>query len=220
MVEVLIVGQLSTNCYLFYDPKTRESFVIDPGDDAEYIINKITDLGLKPEAIIATHGHFDHILAVTELKLAYNIPFYTHRGDIAIVNRMQNTAKYFTGIETDPAPKINRTFSDGSILKAGNLTLKVIHTPGHTSGSVCLYSSFDHQPVKGEPAEQENIVFTGDTIFFDGNYGRTDLIGGDAKKLKESILKILSLPENTLIYSGHGDKTSVKKEKRFYRFLS
>lgn len=207
MIGTLKVGQLSTNCYLVYDSKSLEAFIIDPGDDAEFIINKIAGLSLKPVAILATHGHFDHILAVTELKLAYNIPFYAHRSDAPVVNRMERTAKYFTGIETDPAPKINKPLINNKILKLGDLSLKIMHTPGHTPGSVCLY------------CKKENILFSGDTIFADGSYGRTDLAGGDAEKLKESIMKILSLPEETVICSGHGEKTNVKKEKYFYRFL-
>jgi len=207
MIEILKVGQLAANCYLFYDSETKESFIIDPGDDTEYIINKLSDLSLNPKAILATHGHFDHILAVTELKLAYNIPFYAHRGDAAIVNRMERTARYFTGAAADPAPKIDKPLVPERTLGVGNLSLKIIYTPGHTPGSVCLY------------CEKENIIFTGDTIFADGNYGRTDLTGGDAKKLKDSILKVLSLPDNTTIYPGHGEKTNVRKEKSFYRFL-
>lgn len=207
MIEVLKVGQLSTNCYLFYDPKNLDAFIIDPGDDAEYIINRITDLGLKPEAILATHGHFDHILAVTELKLAYSIPFYANRNDAPIVNRMGRTAEYFTGIKTDPAPKIEKSLIANKFLEVGDLELKIIHTPGHTPGSVCFYCA------------KENLLISGDTIFAEGSYGRTDLAGGDAKKLKESILKILALPDDTTIYSGHGEETNVKKEKYFYRFL-
>lgn len=205
--EVLKVGQLGTNCYLFYDTQSREAFIIDPGDDVEYIVNKISDLDLKPRGILATHGHYDHILAVTALKLAYNIKFYAHRSDAPIVNRMERTAKYFSGIETDPAPHIDKPLINNSELEVGNLSLKVVHTPGHTPGSVCFYS------------KKENILFSGDTIFADGNYGRTDLACGDAKKLNESIKKILSFPDDTLVYPGHGEETSIKKEKYFYRFL-
>jgi len=170
-------------------------------------MNKISDLSLNPKAVLATHGHFDHILAVTELQLAYNVPFYAHRGDAAIVSRMKSTAKYWTNLETDPAPKIDKPLVPNKKIKVGNLSLEIIHTPGHTPGSVCFYRS------------EDNILFSGDTIFADGNYGRTDLAGGDAKKLKESILEILSLPDETTIYSGHGEKTNVRKEKYFYRFL-
>lgn len=206
-VETLIVGQLATNCYLLSDSESRRCFIIDPGDDAGYIMNRVVDLNLKPQAILATHGHFDHILAVTELKLAYKIPFMIHREDAVIVNRMEQTAKYFTGITTDPAPHIDQIIKNNAKFNLGKIKLEAIHTPGHTPGSICLY------------AKNEGIIFTGDTIFANGNYGRTDLPGGDSKLLKDSILKILSLPDKTEILSGHGEKTSVAKEKTFYKYL-
>jgi hydroxyacylglutathione hydrolase len=207
MLETLKVGQMQTNCYLFYD-KNKEAFVIDPGDDAEYIINKITDLGIKPKAILATHGHYDHILAVTTLKLAFNIPFYAANLDGAIINRMERTANYFSHIKSDPAPIIDKPLVAGKKLYLENLFLDIIFTPGHTPGSVCFYCS------------AENLLFSGDTIFADGNYGRTDLSCGDARKLKESIMKILNLPEETKICPGHGQETSIKKEKHYYRYLT
>lgn len=207
MIERLPVGQLGTNCYVLYDAKIKDAFIVDPGDDAGFIMNKIGDLDLKPQAILATHGHFDHILAVTELKLAYGIPFFFHPADSAIVNRMERTAEYFTGIKPDPAPRFGKPLENGQELKIGGMSLKVIHTPGHTPGSICLY------------AEKESILFSGDTLFAGGGYGRTDLSGGDAAKLKKSLRKILSLPDNTIIYPGHGEETNVKKEKRFYQFL-
>lgn len=206
MLATLKVGQLGTNCYFFY-AKNKESFIIDPGDDAEYIINKIADLELKPKAILATHGHYDHILAVTALKLAYNIPFYAANLDGAVINRMERSAKYFSQIESDPAPKIDKPLVAGKKLDLDNLSLEIIFTPGHTPGSVCFY------------CQKEKLMFCGDTIFANGYYGRTDLSGGDAKKLENSVKKILSFPEDTTIYPGHGEETSIKKEKYFFRYL-
>ena len=203
VVETLIVGQLRTNCYLFYDGDSRECFIIDPGDDGDFIINKINDLDLKPQAILATHGHFDHVLAVTELKLAFNIPFYLSAKDAKILKRTQSTAKYFTGLEVDPPSQVDKFLKDGQVLNQrgpNNLSLKVLETPGHSPGSVCLY------------CQQKRLIFTGDLIFANGLNGRTDLKGGDFKKLKQSIKKVLSLPPKTTIYPGHGEKTTVEKE--------
>lgn len=205
-VETLIVGQLQTNCYLFYDKDMREAFIIDPGDDGEFIINKIKDLNLKPKAILATHGHFDHVLAVTELKLAFNIPFYLNEKDIKILKRAQTTAKYFTGLDVDPTPTVDNFLINNKILTIGNLGLQVLVTPGHTLGSVCLY------------CEKEKLIFSGDLIFKDGGFGRTDLEGGNFSVLKQSIKKILSLNKYTIIYPGHGLKTSIENERNFWGF--
>lgn len=227
-VETLVVGQLSTNCYLFYGEDSRHCFIIDPGDDGDYIIRKIKDLDLKPQAILTTHGHFDHVLAVTELKLAFNIPFYLHKADLAILKRTQSTAKYFTGIEPDPPAKVDKYLKHGQVLKldkfdrCSDLTLegksnklsskaveslKVLETPGHTPGSLS-YLARDRVSNK--------IIFVGDLIFAGGGYGRTDLKGGDFNALQKSIKKILSLPPETIIYPGHGKSTIVKEEKKFH----
>jgi len=203
-IEILKVGQLSTNCYLFYEKESPDCFIIDPGDDSGFIINKIKDLELEPKAILATHGHFDHVLGLTELKLAFNIPFYLHKADLPILKRTQSTAKYFLNTEVDPPLMPDKFLKDGQVLKTGKLSLKTIHTPGHTQGSVCFYS------------KKQNLIFVGDLIFANGSYGRTDLKGGDFDVLQKSIKKILKLPEKTIIYPGHENITSVKKEKEHY----
>lgn len=205
-VETLVVGQLQTNCYLFYDNHTREVVIIDPGDDGEFIINKIKDLNLKPKAILATHGHFDHILAAAELKLAFQIPFSLNAKDAKILARTQKTTKYFTGLNVEPAPVVDNFLINNKILTIGNLSLQVFVTPGHTLGSICLY------------CEKEKLIFSGDLIFKDGGFGRTDLEGGDFSVLKQSIKKILSLNKHTIIYPGHGLKTNIENERNFWEF--
>ena len=204
-IEKLIVGQLQTNCYLIIAVRQleekqsrRECLIIDPGDDADFIINRIRDLELKPIGIVATHGHFDHILSVTELKLAFGIPFYLHKADLSILKRTQSTAKYFTGLEVDPPPPVDKYLKKGQILKVGRGNLKVIETPGHTPGSISLYSNKD------------KVVFVGDLLFAGGGVGRTDLQGGNAKLLDVSIKKILKLPKNTVVYPGHGEEFELR----------
>ncbi|MFC1711058.1 MBL fold metallo-hydrolase [Patescibacteria group bacterium] len=201
-VEMLKVGQLGTNCYLFYSNKTKEALIIDPGDDAGFIISKIKDLELKPKAIIATHGHFDHVLAATELKLAFNIPFYISQKDEGLLKNANKTAKFFLKVDFDPVLTADKYLNKKSQLKLGNLRLKIMSTPGHTKGSVSLYS------------KTENLIFVGDLIFAHGGYGRTDLKGGDFKTLTSSVKEALSLPRNTTIYPGHGEATSIKQEKK------
>lgn len=206
-VETLVVGQLNTNCYLFYDQKTRKTFIIDPGDDGGFIINKIKDLDLKPQAILATHGHFDHLLAATELKLAYQIPFYLDQADLSILKRTQPTARFFIGLDVDPPVKVDHFLKEKEKLKINNLSLEVFKTPGHTPGGVSFYS------------KKENLIFVGDLLFASGSHGRTDLQGGDLHQLQQSIKKILSLSIKTIIYPGHGQATTIKKEREFYQDL-
>ena len=204
-VETLPVGQLQTNCYLYYDAATRKALIIDPGDDADFILQKIKDLSLTPLSIVATHGHFDHLLAATELKLAFNLPFLLHPADQPLLKRTRQTALFFTGLYPDPPPPIDRPLKPGQLLRVGESRLKVIATPGHTPGSVSLYS------------KEDRLAFVGDLLFAHGDVGRTDLWGGNPQKLQTSIKKILSLPENTRLYPGHGPATTVAEEKPYHR---
>ena len=180
---------MAENCYLVYDKKTKEAIIIDPGDDGDYLIRKITDLKLKPVLIVATHGHFDHILAVLELKLAFKITFLMHQADLFLLKQAQQSAKHFLGIEVDPVPPPDRFLKDGDEIEFGTQKLKVLETPGHTPGSICLLG--------------EDVVFTGDTVFSNG-VGRTDFSYSSKEDLKKSLEKILKLPDNILVYPGHG----------------
>ncbi|PIS08874.1 hypothetical protein COT75_04275 [Candidatus Beckwithbacteria bacterium CG10_big_fil_rev_8_21_14_0_10_34_10] len=204
-VKTLVVGQMQTNCYFFYDENFEEAVIIDPGDDPDFIKNKINDLELKPQAILGTHAHFDHLLGVNELSLDFKIPFYLHKDDNKILKRMTRTASFFIKTDVGPAPQVNKYLKEGQIIKVGSLSLKVIHTPGHTQGGVCFY------------CQKEKILFSGDLLFAHGGYGRTDLEGGNEEMLFKSIKKILKLAVNTIIYSGHGPKTTIKNEKKYYK---
>ena len=174
-IETLAVGQMATNCYIV------DGIIIDPGDDAEYIISHCK---IKPTMIVATHGHFDHIMAALTLQLAFNIPFVIHEKDEFLVNNMQSSAKHFLNIMTDPPPKITKFISGGD--KIGNLT--VVHTPGHTPGSICLY------------AKNDKVLFSGDTIFADGAVGSTDHRYSDKAELSQSVKKILSYRRKQKFY--------------------
>lgn len=198
------VGSLSTNCYIVKDSLTSKAVIIDPGDDAEYIEQIIRDQNCTPILILATHGHFDHIMAVTQLQLAYAIPFLIHAKDKFLVGSMQNSAFHFLKIKPDPPPLINGFLLPGSSLEIGESALDIIHTPGHTPGSVCFYSRINKH------------VFCGDLIFAGGGYGRVDFSYSDKSELKKSLKRVMNLPEDTIIYSGHGIHTTVGKEKVFY----
>lgn len=211
-ISTYSLGQLHTNCYLVTDTQTQETLIIDPADDGQYIIQKIKQQQFKPVAIIATHGHFDHNLATLEIKLTLNIPFFIHSQDVPLLNRMQSNAKHWLGINVDP-PAEPDGFLDQNweklIPKLNNLYLKpkILHTPGHTPGSVCLYFP------------KEKAMFTGDTIFAQGSVGRTDFSYSSEPDLINSIQTIFTYPEDTTIYPGHGTTSTIKEEKKHHREL-
>jgi hydroxyacylglutathione hydrolase len=200
-IKKLVVGQMGTNCYLVIDQKSCEALIIDPGDDAEYISGEISKLDVHPTYIIATHGHFDHIMAACALQLAYNIPFLIHESDAFLLQNMQSSAKHFLSLSTvDPPPKITKFLQNGDTI--ANLT--VLYTPGHTPGGICLY------------AKKERTLITGDTIFEAGGVGRTDFSYSNHTQLTTSIAMILSLPPKTILLPGHGNQTIVQIEKTYH----
>lgn len=199
-IKTLIVGSLQTNCYLLSDNQTNKTIIIDPGDDAEYISNTLRDIKAIPCYILATHGHFDHILAVMELQLAYKIPFLIHKKDDFLLTRMQETARYFLGFDViNLPPTIDGNLKENDEINIGDTIIKVFETPGHTPGSICLYQ------------QEDKILFSGDTIFA-GGIGRTDFIYSSSKLMQNSISKILDYPKDTNLYPGHGNKTSIAQE--------
>ena len=202
--ETLIVGQLDTNCYLVWDSETQEAVIIDPADESNYISEKILANKLKPKAIIATHGHFDHLLAATELKLAFGIPFYMNQGDLPILGRTEETAEYFAHFRALPPPKVDVFLREKDTIHFGGKALQVIESPGHTPGSICLYS--------------KGFLFSGDTLFAHG-IGRSDFSYASEEDLLASLKKILKLPPETKILSGHGPQTSIETETFFLKEL-
>ncbi len=192
------VGQMQTNCYLIVNEKTNKCLIIDPGDEADYITNKILSEKITPEAIILTHGHFDHTMASFELQINFNIPVYMHLKDKFLIKKMQDTANYFNpNIKCPPPPqKIKSILLNSNSKNYNNLinvwNFKVIKTPGHTPGSISIYFP------------KQKIIFVGDLIFINHGVGRTDFKYADTQKLQKSIQNILKLPKNILVYPGHG----------------
>lgn len=193
------VGPLFVNCYIIYDERTKEAVVIDPGDEPDLILDFIKEENLNLKYILCTHGHFDHIGSVKELRDETGAKVVLHEKDIEIYRNSPQIAMQFFGIEIEPQPEPDILIKNGEILNTGNIQLTVIHTPGHSPGSVCFYT--------------DGYIFTGDTLFA-GSVGRTDIIGGSMNELLNSLKKIASLPDETIVFPGHGPKTKIGIEKK------
>ena len=195
----LIVGQLGTNCYIFGSDKTKEVVVIDPGGNAEAIINSIDELNGKPIAVLLTHGHFDHTTKVGKIMRHFQIPL------------MYNRKEYDSG--TFKQKEANRWLVEGNIIKIGEIKLLTLETPGHSPGSLCFYTP-DVDEFKGNKIS--GIVFTGD-LLFRGSIGRSDFQGGDQNLLFESIRKKImynkGIDDNFIVCPGHMDLSTVGEER-------
>lgn len=195
-IDTIVVGALQVNCFIVYD-ESLDATVVDPGDEAEKIIRLIEDRKLKVSRIVCTHAHFDHVGAVTRLKEKTGAAVLLHKGDLDIYMRADKQgALWGFHIEQPPAPDMYML--EGDEVSVGRFRLKVLHTPGHSPGGICLYG--------------ERVIFTGDTIFA-GSVGRTDFPGGSLAELKRSFARIIALPSETRMFPGHGPLTTVKNEK-------
>lgn len=208
-IRTLPVGQLEANCYLVWEETTHKGVIIDPGDEGGYLAEEVLREGIKLQAILATHAHFDHVMAAWELQTTFKIPFYLHQADRSILAYMPQSAAFWLKIKNEPAiplPTIDQDLKEGQKIALGSDHLEVIHTPGHTPGSVCFY------------LPREKLVFSGDTLFANGDVGRTDLPGGSKEALQKSLAIIFELPEVTEVLPGHGEKTILRKEKKALGF--
>lgn len=195
---------IQANCFIVADELTRKAIVIDPGGDAPVIAKKVEDLKLDVVAILATHGHFDHVEGLAGLKEKLHAPVMVHEADMPIILRMKEQAALF-GVRANPAPQPDRYLTADEEIVFGNLKAKVIHTPGHSPGSVSFLIGSD--------------VFVGD-LLFQGSIGRTDLYGGDYDQLLNVVrTRIFTLPPETVVHPGHGPDTSVGREMRANPFF-
>lgn len=197
-IKTVITGNIEENCHLIWDENKR-CLVIDPGDDCNRILKAISENHLTVEKIVLTHGHYDHVGAVNELKKATGATVIAHLEEKELIlNPELSLARY---ISPDFAvPQVDSYVKEGDVISVGELSFTVMHTPGHTRGGMCLYG--------------HGVLFSGDTVFY-GTLGRWDFPTGDLSKLAHSIIKrIFSLPDETVIYSGHGPKTTVGMEKK------
>lgn len=199
IVKTYPLGSLQTNCYLAIDEKTNKAAIIDPGAQASYLIKEIENLRIEIDVILLTHCHFDHNGAVAELKEKYNVDVYLNKAEEEFMES-DNTGIF------GKLPKIYKYLEEGQEIKVGELTFKVTFTPGHSKGGTCFIV--------------DDSVFTGDTLF-NGSIGRTDFLGGSYNELIESIEnKLMILDKDTVVYPGHGPKSTIIYERMRNPFLA
>ena len=196
-IHRIVVGDLRTNCYILRS--NNAAIIIDPGAEPERIVRFIRDIKVKPSQIIVTHTHFDHVLGVDVVRAKLDIPFLIHHDDLSMLESMQSRVHQFMGFEVPPPPRVDSYLKDRDVLTVGDETVQVLHTPGHSPGSISISG--------------RGYVFTGDALF-NQSIGRTDLPGGDLKTLIHSIRdRLFKLKDETIVYPGHGPETTIGDEK-------
>lgn len=204
-IEKIAVGPLQANCFLITEPQSKEALLIDPGDEPDRILAHVERLGAKLKAIVLTHSHGDHIGAVEAIKNRTGVPVMIHQAEADWITDPGKNLSALLGIPV-AAPPADRLLNEGDTISIGSENLKVLHTPGHSPGGLSLY--------------RNGILLSGDLIFRE-SVGRTDLPGGDPNLLIEVLkTKILTLPDETLIYPGHGEATTVGSERKRNPFLT
>lgn len=199
------LGSVFTNCYFIKNKETGELLIVDPAASSEKIYQQVLQMNGKPAGILLTHGHFDHILAVNEVKEKYGIPVYACRQEEEMLREpsVNMTAYYGGGCSV----KADRLLEDLDVFEAAGFSIQMIHTPGHTKGSCCYY------------LKDEGVLFSGDTLFY-GSVGRTDFPGGSTAEIVRSLHRLIdTLPEETEVYPGHDVSTTIGYEKRYNPFV-
>jgi hydroxyacylglutathione hydrolase len=201
-IERLPVGGMKTNAYLVSDRDSSTLVVVDPGDDAQYLMDHVSASGKTPAGILLTHGHFDHCIAAFELQVSYGIPVYLQKLDQFLIGRLRETASRYLGYAVvEPPPRIDRPLDREKTLDIGSLHIGIIACPGHTPGSLSYRFG--------------NSVLTGDTVFADGLVGEWNHAYSSKTDLTASVNRILALPSDTVLYPGHGEETTVGRELAF-----
>ena len=206
IVETIPVGPLQCNCTILGDLVSRKAIVVDPGGDAEILLERLVELNLQVERIIHTHAHLDHFLASGKMKEATGAKLALHREDLFLWDMLEDQCRMF-GIPFEPPPPPDQWLENEEEIDLNDLHGKALHTPGHTPGSMCFLF------------ESQKLLIAGDTLF-QGSIGRTDLWGGDFKKIEKSIQeKLYTLDEETSVITGHGESTSIGHEMRANSFV-
>jgi len=206
ILETFPVGPLQCNCTLLGDEETREAIVIDPGDEIGRIHRRLTTLGLSLKQILITHAHIDHVGGALRLKALTGAPIYLNENDLPLLQMMAAQAAWL-GVDSPETAPPDEPLNDGQRVGLANYPAQIIHTPGHTQGSICLYFA----PLK--------MILAGDTLFA-GSIGRTDLPGGNPEQIIDSIhSRLLTLPDDTNVVPGHGPTTTIGAERKTNPFL-
>ncbi len=199
MIVGLPIGMVGSNTYLLYDEEDKEGAIIDPGGETKPLLQEIKEQQIMVRYLLNTHAHFDHIAANASLKSTFDVPLGLHPADRELL--LDGGGASWFGLAYVPSPPPDIALTEETTLTLGKFQIHVIHTPGHTPGSICLY------------VPEEAALFTGDTLFAD-SVGRTDLPGGDAHRLTESLRALASLPEETMLYPGHGPGATLAQTYR------
>lgn len=223
--EIIPVGMLQCNCSIVGDPRTREAVVIDPGDEIDRIVAVLARHRLAVKAIVSTHAHIDHVGGLKRLRDETGAPVLMNEGDVPMYQDMEMQAQ-FLGVAPPPLARIDNLLNEGDRIRWGNYEARVLHTPGHSAGSISLYLPFSAEAHEGKGnrivppnATETPWLFAGDTLFA-GSIGRTDLWGGSYPEIIRSIrTKLLSLPEDTIVFPGHGPSTTLREERETNPFL-
>jgi hydroxyacylglutathione hydrolase len=202
-IDKIIVGQLEVNCYIVSDEETSEAVIVDPGDEFERITGLIESVGVKPVTILFTHAHYDHICAAKELQDRYRCTLAMHEEEKTTYEMTKRMCLVW-GFEPEDFPPPDVSVKNGDKIRLGDVFLEVVHTPGHSPGSICIYG--------------ESFLFSGDTLFR-GSVGRTDLPGGRTEKLIGSLKSLLTLPPDTRVLCGHGEETTLGEESSNNPFI-
>jgi hydroxyacylglutathione hydrolase len=211
ILEHRAVAPFFKNGFVIGCEETREGVIIDPGDEVDQLLEAAAGNGLSIKTILLTHAHLDHVTGVAKAKKAFGVPVWLHTADNFLYEQVVEQGLMF-GLRVEPQPPIDRFYEGEGPLRFGRYTVRVLHTPGHCPGGVCL--------AVAREGEQKATLFVGDTLFA-GSIGRTDLPGGSLETLLRSIREVLfTFPDDTVVWSGHGAETTIGREKRTNPFLT